>query len=128
MLESLLNKVSGLSQMFFEIGVLKNFANFTVKHLCWSLFLIKFQAWTLLKGNSNTDVFLWNLRNSLEHLFYRTPPVGASGNRKTFPRLSIFYYHDLANCSVHSAYHDIIKSFLAAFSHPCAVVQFTYWQ
>ena len=28
---------------------------FTVKHLCWSLFLIKLQA--LLKRNSNTDVF-----------------------------------------------------------------------
>ena len=23
--------------MFFKIGVLKNFSNFTVKHLCWSL-------------------------------------------------------------------------------------------
>ena len=29
------------SQMFFKIGVLKNFANFTGKNLCWSLFLIK---------------------------------------------------------------------------------------
>ena len=27
-----------------QIGVLKNFANFTGKHLCWSLFLIKLQA------------------------------------------------------------------------------------
>ena len=26
-------------QMFFKIGVLKNCANFTGKHLCWSLFL-----------------------------------------------------------------------------------------
>ena len=26
-------------QMFFKIGVLKSFANFTGKHLCWSLFL-----------------------------------------------------------------------------------------
>ena len=25
-------------------GVLKNFANFTGKHLCWSLFLMKLQA------------------------------------------------------------------------------------
>ena len=28
------------SQMFFKIVVLKNFTNFTEKHLCWSLFLI----------------------------------------------------------------------------------------
>ena len=32
---------SSRSQMFFNIGALKNFANFTGKHLCWSLFLIK---------------------------------------------------------------------------------------
>ena len=32
------------SQMFFKIHVLKNFAVFTEKHLCWSLFLIKLQA------------------------------------------------------------------------------------
>ena len=31
-------------QMFFKIGVHKNFANFTGKHLCWSLFLKKLQA------------------------------------------------------------------------------------
>ena len=31
-------------QMFFKISVLKSFANFTGKHLCWSLFLIKLQA------------------------------------------------------------------------------------
>ena len=43
-------------------GVLKNFAVFTGKHLCWSLFLKKLQAWrpaTLLKRGSNTGVFLW---------------------------------------------------------------------
>ena len=27
------------SQMFVKIGVLKNFENFTGKHLCWGLFL-----------------------------------------------------------------------------------------
>ena len=32
-------------QMFYKIGVLKNVANFTGKHLCWSLFLIKLQTW-----------------------------------------------------------------------------------
>ena len=35
---------SSRSQMFFKIGVTKNFAMFTGKHLCWSLFLIKMQA------------------------------------------------------------------------------------
>ena len=56
-------------------GVLKNFANFTGKHLCWSLFFTKLQAFrpaTLLKIDSYTSVFLWNLRNSEEHLLWRT--------------------------------------------------------
>ena len=40
--------------------------NFTWKHLCWNFFLIKLQVLrpaTLLKTDSNTGVFLWNLRN-----------------------------------------------------------------
>ena len=44
-------------QMFFKIGVLKKFAIFTGKHLCYRFFLIKFQAFrpaTLLKRDSNT--------------------------------------------------------------------------
>ena len=35
---------SSRSQMIFKIGVIKTFANFTQKHLCWSLILIKLQA------------------------------------------------------------------------------------
>ena len=30
--------IRNCSQMFFKIGVLKSFASFTGKHLCWSLF------------------------------------------------------------------------------------------
>ena len=50
--------------------LLKIFANFTGKHLCWSHFLIKLQVWrcaTLLKRDTNTGALLWNLRN-----FYST--------------------------------------------------------
>ena len=52
---------SSRSQMFFKIGVLKNFALFTGKHLCWSLSLTKMmerRAATLLKRGSNTGVFV----------------------------------------------------------------------
>ena len=55
--------------------VLKDFANFTGEHPCWSLFLITLQVFrpaSLLKRDSNTDVYLWNLRNFSEHLFWRT--------------------------------------------------------
>ena len=39
-----LSRKSSRSQMFFNIGVLKIFANFIGKHLYWSLFLIKLPA------------------------------------------------------------------------------------
>ena len=44
--ESLRNLLrrSSRSQMFFKIGVLKNFVIFTAKYLCWDLFSIKLQA------------------------------------------------------------------------------------
>ena len=48
--------------MFYNKGVLKNFAKFTAKHLCQSLFF-----------NKVPGLSLWNLRNFQEHLFYRTP-------------------------------------------------------
>ena len=51
---------SSCSLMFFEIGVRKNFADFTRKHLCWSLFFKKLQILrpvTLSKRYSDTGVF-----------------------------------------------------------------------
>ena len=53
-------------QIFFKIFVLKHFAVFTGKHLCYS------QTWrsaNLLKRDSNTVFSLWLLRNFREHLF-----------------------------------------------------------
>ena len=46
---------SSRSQMLLKIGVLKKFAIFTGKHLCWSLSLIKllrFRPASLLKRDS----------------------------------------------------------------------------
>ena len=47
--------------MSFKIAVLKFFAKFTEKHLCWSYFLIKLQAWTtaVLSKRDLTQVFSW---------------------------------------------------------------------
>ena len=47
--------------MFFKIGALKNFANFTGKLPRWNLFLIKLKTLspaTLFYKDSNTGVFL----------------------------------------------------------------------
>ena len=40
-----------------KVGVLENFANFTGKHLSWSVFLAKFLR-TFLKRHCNAGVFL----------------------------------------------------------------------
>ena len=47
--EDVMIKILGMAEAvvrrcFFKIDVLKNFANFTGKNLCWFLFLIKLQA------------------------------------------------------------------------------------
>ena len=57
-----LNKLirSSRLKMFFRIGVLQDLAIFTGKNLRWSLFLRTLDA--LLKRDSNTGVFLLNLR------------------------------------------------------------------
>ena len=55
---------SSRSQHVLKIGGLKNFANFTVKHLCWSL-----KAWNFIKRRLQHSVCPWNLRIFQKHLF-----------------------------------------------------------
>ena len=57
-------------------AVLKNFAIFTGKYLCWSLFLIKNFKAILLKRDSNTGAFLWIFQNFSDHLFWKTSATG----------------------------------------------------
>ena len=55
-----LNIKKQLTEVFYKTAVHKNFAIFTGKNLCWSLFLLKLEAFrsaTSLKRDSNTDVF-----------------------------------------------------------------------
>ena len=51
-------------RMFFKTEVFENLETFSDKHLCFSLFMIKFQTRrpaTLLKTHSNIGVFLRHL-------------------------------------------------------------------
>ena len=60
---------SSRSQMFYKIPVLKHFAALSRKHLCWSLFLIKLQAWSkFLKKTFQYRIFRMNIAK-----FSRTP-------------------------------------------------------
>ena len=88
-------------EVFHKKAVLKNFAIFTGKHLRWSLFSMKLQAFTatiLLKRHSNTGVFLWTLQNFQEQLFWRT-----SGNG-CFCSLSLLFSSEksLSSLKAHS--------------------------
>ena len=89
--------------------VLKNLANLTGKHLCWSLFLTKLKAWrcaTLSKRDSNTGAFLWNLLNVKntyfeKHLRTITPDTSrgvkrsywARSQRLNIYKFSVVIYH-----------------------------------
>ena len=57
---------SSRSQMFLKIVALKNFANFTGKHLCWSLFSNK--GFNFFKKSTPTQVFSCEIAK-----FSRTP-------------------------------------------------------
>ena len=67
--------------MFFKIGVLKSFENFTGRHLCWSLFLKNLQTGGLqlyLKRDFK-QLFSCEVCESLKNTFFnRTAPVTAS--------------------------------------------------
>ena len=64
--------------MFFKKGVLKNFANFTRKHLCWSLFnkVDSFQACNFIKNRLQYRCFPVKFKNFLEHLFLQNTSGG----------------------------------------------------
>ena len=62
--------------MFYKIDVLKNFAKFTGKSLCWSLFSNKVQAL------GSTQVLPCKFCEIFKNTFlYRNPPVVASVNQ-----------------------------------------------
>ena len=71
-----INKYNGQKQsveVFCKKGVLKNFPNFTGKHLFWSSFLIKLQAWRTsehLKNNRRTSERRLLLNASCIHIFF----------------------------------------------------------
>ena len=65
-----------LLEVFCKKGVPKNFAKFSVKHLCRSLTFSKVAGCrhaNVIKRGSEEDVFLWILENFYENFFNETP-------------------------------------------------------
>ena len=71
MLKEAVTTRSSRSQMLFKIGVLENFAIFTGKHPCWSLFKIKLQVRkpAALLTRTLTQSFFENIMKSLKTTF-----------------------------------------------------------
>ena len=72
---------SSRPEVFCRKGVLGNFAKFTGKHLCQSLFFNKVtgQAYSFIKKEILAQVFSCEFCEiSKNTYFYRTPPVAAS--------------------------------------------------
>ena len=59
---------SSRSQMFFKIGLLKNYAIIAGKYLCWSLFLISLQTWRLAALLKKTPTQVFPCEYSHKHL------------------------------------------------------------
>ena len=59
-----------LIPLFFKVDVLKNFGIYAGKHLCWSHFLIKLQAWKQLKNEAPIQVFSCEYRKILKNSFF----------------------------------------------------------
>ena len=83
-------------EVFCKIGTFKNFAKFTRKHLCQSLFFNKVvgQRPTTLLKETMAQVFSCESFEFFQNtFFYRTPPVAAS---------------ELATCKQLTCFHLII--------------------
>ena len=85
---------SSRTQMFFKTGFIRNFAIFTGKHLCWSLFLIKLQALHKVAGLTAFNFISTSSQKRLQH---RCFPV----NIAKFLRAVFFIEHlRQSNCSI----------------------------
>ena len=69
--------------MFFKIGVLKIFENFTRKHLRWNLFIVNF-----FKNRLKRRFSPLKIAKFFGTSFYRTPPLIASVFYKNFVDIS----------------------------------------
>ena len=84
---------SSCLQMFFELGVLKNFAMFTGKHLCWSL-------------------FSWSCRSKEHHRWFLLYYIFI-GNLMTYINRKLTTWFQ---CNTLCLYHVSISSFIISLS------------
>ena len=64
--------------MFCKKGVLRNFSEFTGKHLCQSIFFNKVEGLNFIKKETLAQVFSYEFCEISKNTFSYTPPVVAS--------------------------------------------------
>ena len=93
------------SKMFFKIGVLKKFANFTEKRLCWSFFLILQDRCFPVKFAKFAEEHLF-LQNISGGYFYMWPPSKIAAPRQNMEIKKWFLTIERTyNISYHSKEH-----------------------
>ena len=97
---------SSRPELFYKKGALRNFAKFTGKRLCQSLFFNKDAGLSHLKRDSGTGVFQWILRNFWEHLFLQNTSGGC-----------FCYIHVLPYTKIHER-GKVHSDFLSGYNWP----------
>ena len=115
-------------QMFFKIGVLKNFANFTGKHLRWSLFLIKLEAQTcnFIKKRLQNRCFPVKFAKFCKHLFLQKISGGCFRKLKYKRKNTILYSESLKRGSKRLNMKNTSFPFYLAFSTGIYLTKFNY--
>ena len=109
---------SSRSQMFLKIDVLRNFASFARKHLCWSLFLIKLQA-KLLRTRSFTEHLQWLLLWFLQqnYLIFSVITITLGYQQKLSWKYCNYYHPPYIKISIsYQKYAHLVQKF-CSLSH-----------
>ena len=105
------NKRISCLKVFYKTDILKNFAKFTGKHLCQSLFS---RSVTSLKKETVAQLFSCEFCEIFKNsFFYKTPPVAASVIRPHF----ISWLPPLIHCSLHICIWKFTKIYLKLDYH-----------
>ena len=99
--------------MFFKIGLLKNFAIFREKHLCWSLFLIKLQTFR---------TFPVNITKFLTVAFFIELQRVAASADVLLTLKTLLNSYTLHNCSILKPKITLICFHLLSFYVPLVVI------
>ena len=119
---------SSQSHMVYIIGVPKNLVQFIGKHLCWSVFFNKLQAWGMQlyqKRDCITGVFLWILWNFFRNTFFTEKSQG-----DCFCIFFFFFWSSIKKCFFISlsGYFERLCFFICWYLIHGVITAICFWQ